>query len=157
MLTVLAVVGGACTRVGTEAVRPGPAGEARVDSGPGPPVFQVFGGRVWLAGEGYDLTLEVRRPTAGDVQAILEIPELSVEARGGGTVSLTELFLEMAYGDTCPGTVVVVAKLSDDGLRGEGRVQARDCTGSESGAVSLLRRPFAAMGPLPDALSPRGP
>jgi hypothetical protein len=113
------------------------------------PVFQVFGGRAWFAGDDYGLVLEVRRRGPGDVQAILEIPDLDVEARGGGRVSLTQLFLDLEYGDSCPGRVVLVAKLWDGGVRGEGRVRARDCTGSESGAISLLRRPFAAMGPPP--------
>lgn len=147
MLTLLMAITGGCTRVGTDWVEPAPPGPTPADGEDTAPAFQVFGGRAWLGGDDYGLVLEVRRDGPRDVRAILEIPDLGVEARGEGRASLTELFLDLAYGDACPGTVVLVAKLWDGGVRGEGRVQARDCTGSESGTVSLLRRPYAAMGP----------
>ena len=99
---------------------------------------------MWLAGDDYGLVLEVRRGQTGDVQALLDIPDLSVEASGSGRVSLSELFLEFTYGEECAGTVTLVARLSDGGVRGEGSVRARDCTGSESGTISILRRPFTA-------------
>jgi hypothetical protein len=143
MALTLAAAG--CTLVGAPGEGPPDLPAPPAESGPEVPAYQAFGGRVWLSGDDYGLVLEVRRDEAGDVQAFLDIPDFSVEASGSGRVSLSELFLEFTYGDEeCAGTITLVARLSDGGVRGEGSVRARDCTGSESGTLSMLRRPFTA-------------
>jgi hypothetical protein len=144
-VVVLTLAAAGCTLVGSH--REGPADPPNPPEEPGAavPAYQEFGGRVWLAGDDYGLFLEVRGDAAGGVQALLDIPDLSVEATGSGRVSLSELFLEFTYGgEECAGTITLVARLSDGGVRGEGSLRARDCTGSESGTLSILRRPFTA-------------
>ncbi len=144
-LMALTLAAAGCTLVGSHREGPADPPIPPEESGPEVPAYQAFGGRVWLAGDDYGLFLEVRRDAAGGVQALLDIPDLSVEARGSGNASLSELFLELTYGgEDCAGTITLVARLSDGGVRGEGSVRARDCTGSESGTLSILRRPFTA-------------
>jgi hypothetical protein len=144
-MMALALAATGCTLVGAQREGPLDLPPPPTESGPDVPAYQAFGGRVWLGGDDYGLVLEVRRDETGDVQALLDIPNLSVEASGSGRVSLSELFLELTYGgEECAGTITLVARLSDGGVRGEGSVRARDCTGSESGTLSILRRPFTA-------------
>ena len=144
-LMALTLAAPGCTLVGTPRVGPPDPPVPPAESEPAVPAYQAFGGRVWLAGDDYGLFLEVRRDETGDVQALLDIPDLSVEASGSGKASLSELFLALTYGgEECAGTITLVARLSDGGVRGEGSVRARDCTGSESGTLSILRRPFTA-------------
>jgi hypothetical protein len=70
------------------------------------------------------LELRSRRPPKHD--ATLRIPAVAMEATGEGTWSGDRLRLTLSYGDGCPGTVEVDARVTDRG--GEGTLSAHDCT-----------------------------
>lgn len=149
-----------CTMVGP---RPGPPPPPRAQEGAPPPgpaaTPREFGGRAHLGGESVEMVLELTPLAAPRDSAVLRIPDMAVEAHGAGTWSGRSLRLELYYGDGCPGTIRLSLDVDEQGTQADGTLEARDCTGTESGPVSLLRRGMAPPRPqaAPRIESHRGP
>jgi len=139
-LVALAIGLSACTRVGSVTEQP------PVPEPPLAPAVQVYGGTVSLAGQDFALTLELRKTNPPNHLAALAIPEISLEARGGGTLTPERMSLELSYGGDCPGALRVEARVENGGSRATGALEATDCTGTESGPLRLLRRPEGTLG-----------
>ncbi len=137
---------GACTRVGLGPKPPSPqsAGTegARAQAAE-PPL--VFGGTVTLGKQRLPVVLELSGNAAGERTATLRIPAVPMEATGSARWSGDRLRLDLTYGDACPGTVAVDAWVAEG--RAVGTLEARDCTGSDSGPLVLERRGASEHGP----------
>ncbi len=139
----------ACTRVGS--IRPVAADPVlRAESGESKrevPRREDFEGLLHLGVEAFVLSLQVDHLEGDVVEAMLRIDDLGLEATGEGTFAPDRLRLSLRYGGTCEGTLVVAVRLSEGGHVGDGMVEAEDCTGRESGALTLARRPDASTRP----------
>jgi hypothetical protein len=60
-------------------------------------------------------------------------------ARGRGTLTHTDMHLELQYETTCPGVIVLRGRASNGGDRLLGEFRAEDCTGRTTGAFDLRR------------------
>jgi hypothetical protein len=134
-LAALTALASGCARV-TPTASPAPRPERPPAESLTAPV--AFGGTVTLGKQRLPLVLELRSRKPPNYDATLRIPAVSMEADGKGTWSGDRLRLTLRYGDGCPGTVEVDARVTDRG--GEGTLSAHDCTGGESGALVLVRR-----------------
>lgn len=134
-LAALTVITSGCTRVAPTA-RPAHPPEPPLQESP--PSQVVFGGSVTFGRQRMPLVLELRSRRPPKHDATLRIPAVAMEATGEGTWSGDRLRLTLSYGDGCPGTVEVDARVTDRG--GEGTLSAHDCTGGESGPLVLVRR-----------------
>lgn len=133
-IAVLTTAAAGCTMVGTA---PGPTPSPEAAEAP-TPVSTVFGGTVTLGAQEMPIILELSGHRPSDQLATLRIPAVSMEANGEGSWSGDRIRLRLTYGDSCPGTVDVDARVTEEGALGT--LSARDCTGSESGKLVLLRR-----------------
>jgi len=134
-----ASVASACTRVRARPASP-PAPSV---TGPESTTSDVlFSGTVTLGDQRLPVLLEIRG--AGDArrQATLRIPDVPMEASGEGSWSGDRIRLRLRYGDGCPGTLAVDARVTEHGA--EGTLEARDCTGTDAGRLVLVRRSTAA-------------
>ena len=136
----LALVLGACTTVGGShaAVPPAPQGQASIDGTP----QETYGGQVDFQGQKLMLVLELS-PRRGDrVDGTVQIPELGLTATGEGTRRRNDgaLDLRLTYPGKCPGTMTIEARPGPGEGTLVGTLEAKDCTGSERGAVRFLRR-----------------
>jgi len=151
LMGALTIVFTACTRVGS--ARPVPVQPAqRMEtsrSGPTGPSFQAFEGHLGLGDQEFLVRLRLERVEGAEVQAVLRIPALGLEASGDGTATANRLALSLRYNDGCEGVLTIEALLSNDGLSGDGTLDVVDCTGRESGALALARLPEGAPGVLP--------
>jgi hypothetical protein len=142
---VLAVAG--CTRVGVEAGAPAPepaTAEAATTEAPTETRSdEVFSGAVTLGAQRLPVVLELHSGGSSPPSATLRIPDVPIVASGPGRWSDGRLRLRLEYGDDCPGTVAVDARFTPRGA--EGTLEARDCTGSDSGPLLLVRRTSAEM------------
>lgn len=132
----------ACTRVGVRPPEPaepaGPVGApTQTEAGPRS-AKMVFAGTVTFGNQRLPVVLELRRGGPEEGRATLRIPAVSMEAIGAGSWSDDHIRLELTYGEGCPGTVAVNARVTAGGARGT--LEASDCTGSDSGALVLARR-----------------
>jgi hypothetical protein len=129
----------ACTRVGSAPASP----PAPFEPGPEATTSDVlFSGTVTLGDQRLPVTLELRGGGDARRQATLRIPDLPVEASGEGVWSGDRIRLELRYGDGCPGTLAVDARVTEHGA--EGTLEARDCTGTDAGRLLLVRQSTAA-------------
>lgn len=105
------------------------------------PVARSFGGQLSVQGSTLPvvLTLVVRGEEVEE--AHLAVPELSMEAHGDGRLRQGRLMLELWYGDECRGNARVSGDVEEGGWTFEGMLTARDCTGTEEGALVLHLRP----------------
>jgi hypothetical protein len=137
VVTLASLVAAGCTRVGVRppaTVRP-PAG---ANAGVGEASDVVFSGTVTLGSQRLPVVLELRSRGSAAENAILRIPDVSMEAIGAGRWAGNRLRLDLTYGDGCPGTVAVDATVTAGGA--EGTLEARDCTGSGAGPLVLVRQ-----------------
>lgn len=102
-------------------------------------VERDFTGTVSLGGASLPVTLRMSGP-AGQLIATLTIPDLSLIANGDGRLSEGRLRLDLQYGTDCRGQIELEGTATDDVRRVDGRITARDCTGSEDGTVVLRAR-----------------
>lgn len=139
-ILVMATTG--CARVTGTGAPGAPSGPEAGEAPEAVPARSVWGGTITLAAQELPTVLETQARTPPRHSLILRIPELGMEARGEGSWSGDRIRGELAYGgDTaCPGTIELDVRVSEDGERARGDLTARDCTGSESGPVELLRR-----------------
>lgn len=140
----IALVGAAllagCARVGVE---PHPASVAPAQEPAAARATDVvFGGTVTLGSQRLPVLLELRGAGEARQHATLRIPDVPMEAIGEGSWSGDLIRLELRYGDRCPGTVAVRARVTDRGA--EGTLEARDCTGKDTGTLILQRRTTAS-------------
>ena len=136
----------ACTRVGTAPMSPpvptpAPAPEQDIDRD-----LQVFGGKVTMGGQDLSLVLELRVAESTYRHAKLRVPDLPIEARGGGTIDGDLMVLDLSYGNTCKGAARLEGRMEADGTRVRGTLVAKDCTGSAEGDLVLLLRPNRDVG-----------
>jgi hypothetical protein len=73
-------------------------------------------------------------------EAVLRLPDLGLEAIGTGRWSGRTLEMELRYGQQCAGTVELHLAFDEKGDQATGSMVASDCTGSETGPLTLLRR-----------------
>lgn len=137
---------GACTLVNSGSDGPAPADEA-----PAPPraeaVSRSFDGQ--LSVQGTTLPVMLSLVIRGDEveNARLSVPELSMEALGDGRLRDGRLDLQLRYGeDRCSGDARITGDVRSGGHLFEGIMRARDCTGSEEGALVLRLRTGADSG-----------
>lgn len=140
LIALMLTQAGACARVGT-APPPGPA-ERPTPEARSAPAQTTWGGTFTLEGQEVPVVLELRGGDPSPYSATLHIPEMSVEARGGGSWSGNRIRADLDYGQetACPGRIDLDVRVSEDGTRAQGSLTARDCTGSESGPLILARR-----------------
>lgn len=151
LIGALTVVSTACTRIGSAPappVQPVPRPEA-ADSEPASTPYQDFEGSVGLGAQEFLVILRLERVQGAAVQAVMRIPALGLEARGNGTATARKLGLSLRYDDGCEGVLTIEARLSDDGLSGDGTLEAADCTGRESGRLALALLPEGPPGTPP--------
>jgi hypothetical protein len=136
----IAVTAAGCTMVGRPQ-RPSPPPTSAEPMRPEPhPWRETYGGRVELQGQKLMVLLELTGPGDASVGATLHIDELGLTAQGDGTRRDGTLELRLAYGGDCPGKLhLTVAPAEGEGALA-GTLEAEDCTGTEAGAIRLLRR-----------------
>ncbi len=133
--TALLVAG--CTPVGGPGTPP-PPDETE------PPRAQLesfeYGGTVSVQGSRLPVVLSmlVRGEDVQDV--VLRIPEISMVARGDGSLRDGRLELDLDYGDDCAGEAHILGLVEQQGQVVHGTLAAEDCTGSEEGALDLRVR-----------------
>lgn len=146
-VVLLAALVSGCTMVGTRGPgeAPGPSTDETTETAR---VERFFGGGVTFDDTRLPLTLELFTRGA-KADAVLRIPDLEVVARGTGTLGAERVELRLEYDAACPGVLEVEARLVGDAARIEGRLRATDCTGSEEGALLLVRRSGRSLPGLP--------
>lgn len=100
-----------------------------------------YRGSVFLEGEeiAVDLTLSRRGSVA---TGALSSP-MGLSAAGNGTIEGGHVRLDLAYGDECPGRLLLDGQLLADGPI-QGSVRAVDCTGAVTGRLDLTPHPLDA-------------
>lgn len=151
----LAVALGSCTLVnGGGSDRPAPPSGDRPEAAPPPEaVRRSFEGQMSVQGTTLPvvLSLVIRGEEVED--ALLSVPELSMEAQGDGRLQEGRMDLQLRYGqDGCDGDARIRGEVEPGGQLFEGVLEARDCTGAEEGALTLRLRPGG--GPLDGSADP---
>ena len=136
-LSVLAL--GACTLVNRPSDEPAPPAQLPEAERP-EAVAREFGGQFSVQGSTFPVVLSLVIRGEEVEEALLTVPELSMEARGEGYLREDRLVLELEYGDECEGDVRIAGDVASGGYVFEGTLTARDCTGAEEGALLLRRR-----------------
>lgn len=136
-LLVPAVLLAGCTRVG-DPDTPAPPEEEEEPSAE--LVAYEYGGTLSVQGSRLPVVLSMvaRGDAVRDV--VLRIPEISMVARGDGSLEDGRLELDLRYGDECEGEARILAQMEQDGRVVHGTLSAEDCTGSEEGALELRVR-----------------
>lgn len=103
---------------------------------------ETYGGQVDFQSQKLMMVLELS-PRHGDrVDGTVSIPELGLTATGEGRRKREDgaLDLRLTYPGKCPGTMTIEAHPGPGEGTLVGTLEAKDCTGSERGAVRFLRR-----------------
>ena len=130
MALLVALAG--CSRVG--APTPQPRGDAPEPSA----TVTYLAGIANLGGQRLRVVVEVTTDARGRGTGHLEIPDLGLTADGNATWRDDKLELDLRYADECPGELRIRGKRTPEGgTRVEGTLEAKDCTGEESGTVFL--------------------
>jgi hypothetical protein len=101
---------------------------------------QAFEGTAFIAGQQLSVLVELRWSGLSDGTAFLLIPDLSLEARGTATIRNDRLNMDLRYEGVCSGEAQVEAALDGGGQKASGTLEAKDCTGKESGTIVLTKR-----------------
>lgn len=130
MALLVALVG--CSRVGAPTPQPragAPEPTATVTS---------LSGIANLGGQRLGVIIELTTDARGRGTGHLEIPDIGLAADGTARWREDELELDLRYADGCPGELRIRGKRTPEGgTRVEGTLEAKDCTGGESGTVFL--------------------
>ncbi|HSG08738.1 MAG TPA: hypothetical protein VLA36_10305, partial [Longimicrobiales bacterium] len=139
---LVALVG--CSRVGVPT--PQPRGDA-----PEPLVTVTsLSGIARLGGQRLRVVIGLTTDARGRGTGHLQIPDLGLTADGNATWRDDRLELDLRYADGCPGELRIRGKRTPEGgSRVEGTLEAKDCTGDESGTV-FLEVTSRTSGPAPD-------
>jgi hypothetical protein len=136
----LALALGACTTVtGSHAAAPpAPQGQASTHG----PWRETYGGQVDFRSQKLMMVLELSARRGDRVDGTVHIAELDLTATGEGrrTGKDGALDLRLTYPGKCPGTMTIEARPGPGEGTLVGTLEAKDCTGSERGAVRFLRR-----------------
>lgn len=141
-LTLLVTVA-ACTRVGAPTTASPEPLEGADDLVPTP---SALSGMATLGGQRLRVSLELSTDKRGRGTGHLEIPDLPLTADGPALWRGDALELDLRYDGACPGDLRIRATRASDGIRVEGTISAKDCTGEESGtlAMEVTTRPSLA-------------
>lgn len=129
----LVVTLAACARVGAPAPAPTAAPQERAAA----MTSRALSGVATFGGQRLRVTVVMETDEAGRGTAHLEIPDLSLTADGQAAWKGATLELDLRYDGGCPGELRIRADRVADGDRLEGTLNAKDCTGEESGRVVL--------------------
>lgn len=137
----LALALGACTTAGGSHAAAPPAPPQGQGSARGTP-RETYGGQVDLQNQKLMMVLELSARPGDRVDGAVHIPELGLTATGEGRRKPKDgaLDLRLTYPGKCPGTMTIEAHPGPGEGTLVGTLEAKDCTGSERGVVSLLRR-----------------